>query len=362
MRTIIHHTALKKSGGATRVALIIYEGLKKAGYKTEHSFEASEEPGDQLISPAQAAKNIPPNSIVHFHSSANPTEFIATLPEQVKIVITLHDSQLITGGCTHPLDCTHFDKKCKNPCPRGFADSENIRKTNIDLIMKRKAFLISPSKWLANQAKIADPNLSVKIIPNGIPWPENIGNKKQSRKKIGLHPTSKVVLFIAHGGKNAAYKSGPDWKKYWAGIKKLVPGAIGFAIGGDKNLREGDFIMIPYVDRETLSEFMTAADVLAYPTLADNHPLVTLEAMSKGLASVSYSVGGVPEQITDGINGMLVAPFNDISFIEKTSSLLLKPRRALELGEVAFQTGKKRFNSSIMLKNYKKVYNKLDQI
>ncbi|WP_031484505.1 glycosyltransferase [Maridesulfovibrio frigidus] len=362
MRTIIHHTALKKSGGATRVALIIYEGLKEAGYKTQHSFEASEEPGDQLISPAQAAKNIPPNSIVHFHSSANPTEFLAALPDQVKIVITMHDSQLITGGCTHPLDCTHFEKKCKCPCPRGFADSENIRQESIDIITKRKAFLISPSKWLANQTKIAEPKLSVKIIPNGIPWPENIGNKKQSREKIGLHPTSKVVLFIAHGGESAAYKSGPVWKKYWAGIKKNVPEAIGFAIGGDKNLREGDFIAIPYVDRETLSEFMTAADVLAYPTLADNHPLVTLEAMSKGLAAVSFAVGGVPEQITDGINGLLVAPFNKNSFIEKTSSLLLKQRLARELGEIAFQTGKKKFNSYIMLKSYKKRYHQLDLI
>ncbi len=362
MRTIIHHTALKKSGGATRVALIIHEGLKAAGYNTLHSFEASEDPGDQLISPAQAAKKIPADSIVHFHSSANPTEFLGALPEQIKIIITMHDSQLITGGCTHPLDCTHFENKCKNPCPRGFADSESIRRASIDLILKRKAFLISPSKWLANRAKMADPNLSIKIIPNGIPWPERIGNKKLSREKIGLHPTARVVLFIAHGGANAAYKSGPDWKRYWAGIKKSVPEAIGFAIGGDKNLREGDFITIPYVDRETLSEFMTAADVLAYPTLADNHPLVTLEAMSKGLASVSYSVGGVPEQITDGINGILVTPFNEDSFITKISSLLLKQRRARELGEIAFQTGKKRFNSSIMINNYKKKYNQLDQV
>ncbi|MBI9111089.1 glycosyltransferase [Maridesulfovibrio ferrireducens] len=360
-RTIIHHTALKKSGGATRIALLIHSGMKESGYKSMHSYEASENPLDSLIFPEEAAKKIPTNAIVHLHSSANPAKFLSALPEGLPLIVTLHDSQMITGGCSHPLDCAHFKKGCRTSCPRGFQDSETVRKTSIETLLKRKAVLISPSKWLANQARIADSRLAVKIIPNGIPWPDSIGDKKLARKRFGLHPAAKVVLFIAHGGVNAAYKSGSEWKAYWEGIKKRVPDAIGFAIGGNKTSREGDFINIPYVDRDTLGQFMTAANVLAYPTLADNHPLVILEAMSKGLAPVSYAVGGVVEQIISEKNGILVNPSDKDDFIKQISTLLLNQRLSRELGLVGFQTGSKRYNQIKMLKDYKKVYYRLDR-
>ncbi|WP_291329141.1 glycosyltransferase [Desulfovibrio sp. UCD-KL4C] len=359
-RTIIHHTALKKSGGATRVALLIQGGLEESGYKTLHSYEASEKPLDPLISPEEAAQKIPKNSIVHLHSSADPAKFISALPATVSLIVTLHDSQMITGGCSYPLDCSHFEKKCLNPCPRGFADSEKVRKTSIETLLKHEAVLISPSKWLANQAKIADPRLAVKIIPNGIPWPDSVESKKNAREKLKIPLAAKIVLFIAHGGFNAAYKSGSQWAAYWEGIKKKIPDAIGFAIGGSESSREGDFISIPYVDRDTLGDFMTAANVLAYPTLADNHPLIILEAMSKGLPPVSYAVGGVVEQIVNGTNGILVTPYNKNKFVETTSALLLAPRVSKELGISGFQTGAKRFSHIRMLKDYKKVYNLLD--
>lgn len=361
-RTIIHHTALKKSGGATRVALLIHSGLEESGYKTLHSYEASEYPHDPLISPEEAANKVPGNSIIHLHSSADPAKFISALPETVRLIVTLHDFQMITGGCSYPLECTHFEKKCLNPCPRGFTDSEKARKTSIERLLKSEALLISPSKWLADQAKIADSRLAVKIIPNGIPWPDSVGSKKKAREKLKIPLAAKVVLFIAHGGVNAVYKSGSQWAAYWEEIKKKVPDAIGFAIGGSKSSREGDFITLPYVNRDTLCDFMTAANVLAYPTLADNHPLVILEAMSKGLAPVSYAVGGVIEQIVNGTNGLLVMPYNKKEFIDKVSTLLLNTRLAKEIGLSAFQTGAKRFSQIRMLKDYKKVYSRLDLI
>ncbi|CCO23127.1 glycosyltransferase [Maridesulfovibrio hydrothermalis] len=358
-QTVIQHTALAKSGGATRIASLLYEGLKKSRYQTIHSFEASENPGDRLISPEKAARAVPENSIVHLHSSADPAAFLSSLPKQTKVIITLHDTQMITGGCSYPLSCTHFDKKCFDPCPRKFPDSETVRKKNISALLDSEAVIISPSSWLARLTRKADKHISVKIIPNGIPWPENMADKKKARKKLGLHPSSKVVLFIAHGGQSAGYKSGPDWKNYWNMIKTKVPEAVGFAIGGDKNSREGDFLSIPYVDRRMLRQFMLAADVFAYPTLADNHPLVILEAMSCGLAPVSYAVGGVVEQIASGVNGILVPPYEKEIFADKVSNLLNNQRQAREMGSQGFHGGGKKYKNIRMTNNYIKIYDNL---
>lgn len=340
-QTVIHHTALAKSGGATRVAELLHEGLRIAGYDSVHSFEASEKPGDPLISPQQAASNISPNAIVHLHSSADPAKFINALPRDINIVITLHDSQMITGGCSYPLNCTHFEQQCRNPCPRNFPDSETVRSNNISALLESRARIISPSRWLARQARKADQRIKVKIIPNGIPWPETLGDRKQARTMLGLHPAAKVVLFLAHGGQKAAYKSGPEWIKYWELIKAEVPEAIAFAVGGNSNSQEGNFITVPYINRETLRRFMLAADVFAYPTLADNHPLVILEAMSCGLTTVSYAVGGVVEQITPDVNGILVPPFEKNTFTQQVVNLLKNHRIAREMGEQGFHKGKK---------------------
>ncbi|NDV26323.1 glycosyltransferase [Desulfovibrio sp. JC010] len=354
-RPLVHHTALGKSGGATRVGLMIHEGLLDAGHKSVHSFEASENPGDKLIQPEEAARAVPEKSIVHLHSSADPVRFLRALPASVKTVITLHDTQLVSGGCAYPLDCPSFNLQCRE-CPRSFPDSENVRRERIEAIIDSQTVLVSPSAWLGRIVRKAAPELKVKIIPNGIEWPEQPADKNQLRRELRIHPSSKVMLFVAHGGVEAAYKSGPQWKSYWQTIKSAVPEALCFAIGGKESSREGDFISIPYVDSPTLNKFLGAADVLAYPTLSDNHPLILLEAMAQSLAPVSYAVGGVVEQISDGENGILVPPYEKQIFTEKVSMLLKNSRLAREMGSRGFQKGKKRFSCQRMLGDYIKIY------
>jgi glycosyltransferase involved in cell wall biosynthesis len=48
------------------------------------------------------------------------------------------------------------------------------------------------------------------------------------------------------------------------------------------------------------------ADVLAYPTWLDGQPLVLLETMAAGLPIVATRVGGIPETVTHGVEGILV--------------------------------------------------------
>ncbi|MFW5500483.1 MULTISPECIES: glycosyltransferase [unclassified Maridesulfovibrio] len=357
-RTVVHHTILKKSGGAARVALLLHQGLLDEGNRSVHSFEASEKTDEELISPDLAAQAIPENSIVHLHTSKNPTKFLRAIPGNCKTVITLHDTQMITGGCASPIDCPEFKNKCRT-CPRNFPNSEQVRKERIEAIIDSKAVLVSPSGWLSRLARKADPTLKPKIIPNGIPWPDAPANKNQIRRELGIHPASKVMLFVAHGGVQAAYKSGPQWKNYWATIKAAVPEALCFAIGGNENSRDGDFISVPYVDSHTLSKFLAAADVLAYPTLGDNHPLIILEAMAQGLAPVSYAVGGVLEQIVDGEDGILIPPYEKQTFAEKVIMLLKNSRLAKEMGSRGFQKGKKRYSHIRMINDYIKVYDNL---
>jgi glycosyltransferase involved in cell wall biosynthesis len=54
----------------------------------------------------------------------------------------------------------------------------------------------------------------------------------------------------------------------------------------------------------------SAADLAVLPSLADNQPLVALEAMSCGTPVVAFAVGGVPELVRDFESGVCVPERN----------------------------------------------------
>jgi glycosyltransferase involved in cell wall biosynthesis len=57
-----------------------------------------------------------------------------------------------------------------------------------------------------------------------------------------------------------------------------------------------------------LSEILPKYDILIRPSLTEGMPLTILEGMACGLAVISSNVAGVPEIITDNVNGLLISP------------------------------------------------------
>jgi glycosyltransferase involved in cell wall biosynthesis len=64
------------------------------------------------------------------------------------------------------------------------------------------------------------------------------------------------------------------------------------------------------VDAAGKCVLLSSAHVLALPSYYENeaHPLVILEAMAAGLPVVSTRHGAIPEAVSDGRTGILVAP------------------------------------------------------
>ena len=53
---------------------------------------------------------------------------------------------------------------------------------------------------------------------------------------------------------------------------------------------------------------LAAAEVFALPSHDEGLPMALLEAMAAGLVPVTTPVGGIPEAVTDGVDGVLVPP------------------------------------------------------
>ena len=70
---------------------------------------------------------------------------------------------------------------------------------------------------------------------------------------------------------------------------------------------------VPHIEMLT---WLREMDIFALPSLHEGSPNVVLEAMGAKVPVVATTVGGVPETIIDGVDGILVPP-NDPKFLAK---------------------------------------------
>jgi glycosyltransferase involved in cell wall biosynthesis len=77
--------------------------------------------------------------------------------------------------------------------------------------------------------------------------------------------------------------------------------------------------------RDDVADLMPAFDVFALSSRNEGLPIALLEAMGSGVACVATAVGGVPEVVTDGREGLLVRPEDPAALAEALSKMLCDP-------------------------------------
>lgn len=96
-------------------------------------------------------------------------------------------------------------------------------------------------------------------------------------------------------------------------------------------------------------------DVYTHITLGDGLPLALLEAMAMGKPIVATPIAGIPEAITDGKSGLLVAP--EVEQIAERVSFLLKNRDyAQQLGWCAKKIADERFTWARSAQAFESLY------
>ncbi|MGQ4648725.1 glycosyltransferase [Lyngbya aestuarii] len=124
------------------------------------------------------------------------------------------------------------------------------------------------------------------------------------------------------------------------------------------NLAERVYFAGQLSQEETLA-LMAACDIFVLNSSYEGLPHVVLEAISLGLPVVATAVGGTPEVVLDGENGLLIAPLDDQALYEALLKLLTSASERQRLTEGArysceqFSFGQMLAESAKLLADYK---------
>ena len=173
---------------------------------------------------------------------------------------------------------------------------------------------------------------NIKIIYNGINWADwsSVPNKEVFRKQ---YPTvsEKFVLFA---GRLATNKGLSDLISAMQLIDKksvdlVITGAdMGLGEQLEKEASDKGVTMhrLGHIDDETYRSVLSAAEMLVLPSEYEAFGIVLLEAAAAKTAVIGTNVGGIPEAMSPGNNGLIVE-YNDVNNLAKSIAILLEDEK-----------------------------------
>jgi glycosyltransferase involved in cell wall biosynthesis len=111
--------------------------------------------------------------------------------------------------------------------------------------------------------------------------------------------------------------------------------------------------------RPDVCDLMGAADLVVLPSVAEAFGLVLVEALYLGTPVLTTRVGGIPEIVDDGVDGVLVGPGDPEALSGALVSLLEDDNRRVRLAGRGSLKVVERFSFEKMVRAYEAVYDSL---
>jgi glycosyltransferase involved in cell wall biosynthesis len=196
--------------------------------------------------------------------------------------------------------------------------------------------IVAISDSIRSQLQICGiPGSMIKIIYEGIDL--SLYPKGTSRKQRGSEDPA-VVGTVAHLSREKGLQ-------YLIEAASLIPDAqrkLRFVIVGDgdclqeleglvhKKGLEDIFQFVGF--HANVSQYLKTFDIFVLPSLSEGLSSAILEAMATSLPIVATEVGGIPELVKSGDNGLLVAPADPVSLARAIQHLADHPDQSQRMG------------------------------
>ncbi len=108
--------------------------------------------------------------------------------------------------------------------------------------------------------------------------------------------------------------------------------------------------------RSDIYEFLSAIDVFVMPSLWEGQPIALLEALAMGKPCIVSDVDGIPEIITNGVNGYLVKPKDVTGLTQVMNEAINNPEILKQFASVGVNTITEKFLAQNMAKAIADIY------
>ena len=252
------------------------------------------------------------------------------------------------------------------------------------LTVKRASHIIAVSQEIKDVlvSQLGADENKVSVISCGVDTDvfKPYKDKKELRKELGLPEGKPIILFPGP----LSYRKGIDILYQCA---SLLPDVL-FVLIGDTRfsvfgfrfsaIHDNCILVGPKLHFE-VPKWLNVADIFFLPSRSEGMPVSLLEALSCGIPAITSSVGGIPEIIKDGENGILIPiplslralpldnigravrsclPTENISLIVSKITELLESREKREFMGKKARESIKRFDQQEITDKIKKVYKK----
>lgn len=192
---------------------------------------------------------------------------------------------------------------------------------------KADTFLVV-AEYLEGIFKELIPEEKITVLSNAIEVPEKVEEKSYGQK----------LLFL---GRLCKEKGIRELLEVVAELKTEYPN-LELYLGGvwqDTDLKEiadkyREFIHQPgWIGKEEKDKYLRECQIFVLPTYFEGLPMSLLEGMSYECACIASAVGGIPQVVSDGRDGILIQPKDKESLKTAIQKLLDDPKEQEKLGK-----------------------------
>jgi glycosyltransferase involved in cell wall biosynthesis len=214
------------------------------------------------------------------------------------------------------------------------------------------------------------PDKRIEVIYNGVPserysTPITTEQRVAMRLSLDTKPDDPVVIQVA---RLHPLKDHITAIQTFAKTVAQIPNAKLWIVGEgeehDKIVQEIQRLAIHdkvrlLGNRSDVEVLIHAADAFLLTSISEGIPLTVIEAMFAGIPCVCSNVGGLPEIIEHGRNGLLAPARNPEALSEQLTEVLVNQSRAKSLGLAGKTDAQLRFSDRAMQAAYREVYQQM---
>lgn len=224
------------------------------------------------------------------------------------------------------------------------------------LLAKQSVVVVLSESWL-KYVKLISPKATVQILPNYVDLPDlgskvdNINNSVVEVLFLGLVGTRKGVYDLLPAFKEAVSQV-PNLRLIIGGNGEVTQAQ---AMTSELGI-EDDVVFAGWVSGDEKVRLLSRAQIYVLPSYNEGLPVSLLEAMSWQVPVISTRVGGIPEQVRDGVDGILIDAGDQAALTAAIVRLAKDAALRNEMGIAARDQVERNFSKQVVLPKLESLY------